>query len=234
MSAASRVAAACGLVGALAASHVSAQGSRVDAGHAIYARECGSCHGEAGTGYGPSSWVLRRRPADLTELARADRPFPRDVVRSTVIGRIRRVPASGVHDMPMWPRMLDATVATAEGAVTRIEALLDYLESLQREPYGSPPASLTPAALVSAGEPLYRLHCAGCHPSRAPDLTRLAAREGGELDLRVLYESIAHAHREPSEMPAWEDAFDHQGWPVAITQSNLTAIVRYVQSIQRR
>lgn len=219
----------------------------VDIGHAVYLRECASCHGEAATGHGPKARLLRDEPPDLTVLSNRTRKFDYESVRVRIRGRIRLVPSHGASQMPYWRGSLEASVPTSGGPVTEMAALLAYLESVQREPYGPFPG-ISVEMLARAGAPLFALRCAGCHgpggrkpaPSgyvlgvMPPDLTTIASRSGGTLDIRRLYESIAVSHGEGSAMPAWENAWRRAGWPAPLTTKNLEAIARYVESLQQR
>lgn len=235
------------LLAAIPAAPSAAQTAVADIGHEVYLRECASCHGEAATGYGPMSRLLRHEPPDLTVLSNRTTPFDRESVRIGITGRIRLEPSHGASKMPYWRGSLQTRVPAGGGMVAEMEALLAYLESIQREPYGPFPG-ISAEMLARAGAPLFARHCAPCHgaggrgaaPSgyvvgiRPPDLTTIAARNGGRLDLRRLYESIAVSHGEGSAMPAWESAQRRAGWPAPLTTKNLEAIVRYVESLQQR
>lgn len=220
------------------------QGEVVEAGREVYLRTCASCHGAAATGYGPAATTLRQRPADLTGLSDRTRPFRRDSVRAVITGSMRLKPTQGNDEMPHWRGSLDGPAVG--GRVTELDALLAYLETIQREPYGVNPG-VSVDARSRAGAPLFATYCAGCHgpdgrgvsapgsapPSPPPDLTTLASRHGGKLDVGLLYEWIARGRHEGG-MPAWDSAFRRAGWPAVVTTANIQALARYVESIQRR
>lgn len=109
---------------------------------------------------------------------------------------------------------------------------------------------------ATGGEVLYMRYCASCHGVTGhgdgpvarelrkppPDLTRLAARNGGKFDERSLVAVIdgrrsiaAHGGR---AMPVWGDVFDTElaGAPHAQRQSLLrsTVLVDWLRSIQER
>ncbi len=109
---------------------------------------------------------------------------------------------------------------------------------------------------ATGGEVLYLRYCASCHGAtghgdgpvaadlrkRPPDLTRLAARNGGKFDERDLVAVIdgrravaAHGDR---IMPVWGEVFDAelQGAPHAQRQNLLrsTVLVDWLRSIQER
>lgn len=210
------------------------------AGRDVYLAKCASCHGEAATGYGPAAARLQQRPIDLTILSTRTQPFDRDRLRAAITGRIRRVPAHGTIEMPYWRTALDAPIPAASGA-TELDALLEYLETIQRQPYGAPAAS-SAEVLARTGAPLFATHCARCHgadgrgsaaavgPPR-PDLTTMAARHGGKLEFGRLYERIAHGGGR--DMPEWDRAFQQAGWPAVLTAKNLEALARHIESIQQ-
>lgn len=240
--------AALALAGSIATAAAASQGEAVAAGREVYLRKCASCHGEAATGYGPESRDLRQRPTDLTVLSDRTRRFDRESVRAGITGRIRLDSPFGTGGMPHWRGSLDAAVPTANGVLTELDALLAFLETIQREPYGPFPGIST-EALASAGAPLFASHCAACHgpkgrglPASAatpgpspPDLTTIASRNGGTIDIRSLYELIARrAHSGGGAMPAWDQVLRKAGWPAPLVTKNLEAIARYVESIQQR
>lgn len=222
-----------------------AQGTVVDAGHAVYQQACASCHGEAANGYGPAAHVLKQRPTDLTRYSSRTRPFPTDVIRNTITGRIRLEPSHGSSDMPMWRTSLSDPSPEVPG-VTRMDALLAYLEAMQLRPYGvykGPSA----AELAESGSGLYRLHCAPCHGQDGrgampgsyvvgpvtPDLTTLASRLRG-FDLRIVKERMARGSGGHGVMPDVDGMLLREGWHPTIVSWQIDRIARYVQSIQRR
>ena len=104
-------------------------------GAVLYRIHCASCHGTEAKGDGPVAPALRKKPADLTALARREGgKFPADAVRSFIDGRTE-LDAHGAREMPVWglsfaERGLDST---REGEIqAEIRALARYIESLQR------------------------------------------------------------------------------------------------------
>jgi mono/diheme cytochrome c family protein len=96
---------------------------------------CASCHGERGKGDGPIARSLKKRPADLTQLAkRSGGTFPRDMVFRTIDGR-KPVAGHGGPDMPIWGEALAKSSRSADDAAVkaRIEALVAYLETIQEK-----------------------------------------------------------------------------------------------------
>ena len=104
-------------------------------GAKLFATHCASCHGTEATGNGPVAPALRHRPADLTQIARANGgTFPTARVHRIIAGR--DIESHGDREMPVWG---DAFMAARDGrprdgADTRIAAIVRYLESIQQRP----------------------------------------------------------------------------------------------------
>lgn len=108
----------------------------VDAGRDDYLRYCASCHGIDADGNGPMKDVLRAAPPDLTRIAeRNGGSFPAARIASVIDGRFA-VPAHGTGTMPVWGRVLGRPLAegvtTEEVARGQIDALVAYLQTIQR------------------------------------------------------------------------------------------------------
>ena len=101
-----------------------------------FSDNCAACHGAGGTGDGPATAGLARKPADLTGIsARNGGDFPMAQVMSTINGYFR--PDSS--EMPHFGDVLDSAtvlVDTGDGIATpapeRLVALANYLRSIQR------------------------------------------------------------------------------------------------------
>jgi mono/diheme cytochrome c family protein len=104
-------------------------------GSAIYRTYCAVCHGLEAKGDGPLAKNLRLAPPDLTTLARRN-AGKFDAVRAyRMIDGRDPVKGHGPSDMPIWG---DAFKRSSEGysekaVKERIDALVDYLKSLQRK-----------------------------------------------------------------------------------------------------
>jgi mono/diheme cytochrome c family protein len=113
----------------------SATDPTVARGAVLYRIHCASCHGAEAKGDGPVASALRKKPDDLTGLARREAgKFPDERVRSFIDGRTE-LDAHGAREMPVWglsfaERGLDATRESEIQA--EIRALARYIESLQR------------------------------------------------------------------------------------------------------
>jgi mono/diheme cytochrome c family protein len=99
-------------------------------GSEMYKTWCASCHGGKGRGDGPAAAALKRRPADLTQLAKKNgAKFPTERVRDSIRGA-EKVSAHGSTEMPVWGDFFRSF--GDEGAATyRIVTLANYVESLQ-------------------------------------------------------------------------------------------------------
>jgi nucleotide-binding universal stress UspA family protein/mono/diheme cytochrome c family protein len=105
-------------------------------GAAVFQTYCASCHGTSARGDGPLASSMRRKPANLTEIAKRNGgEFPSDLVFRTIDGR-QPVRGHGGPDMPVWG---DAFTRSREaGDADRVKAvissLVQYLESIQLRP----------------------------------------------------------------------------------------------------
>jgi mono/diheme cytochrome c family protein len=100
-------------------------------GPADYRAYCASCHGATAKGDGVIANSLRKRPADLTQLAkRNEGVFPGDRVGKTIEGT---TDAHGKSDMPVWAEVFGKAQesSTPEGVKARITAIVKYIETLQ-------------------------------------------------------------------------------------------------------
>ncbi|MBA4131271.1 MAG: hypothetical protein C0519_07580 [Hyphomicrobium sp.] len=104
-----------------------------------YEIACMSCHGLDGKGDGPKAGTLSVMPADLTRIAqRNGGTFPRNAIYDMIDGR-GVIPAHGRRDMPIWGDRYrntgdpgEAASAVDERARALMQALVDYLESIQQ------------------------------------------------------------------------------------------------------
>jgi mono/diheme cytochrome c family protein len=92
---------------------------------------CKACHGPAGKGDGTLAGSLRRRPADLTALAKKnDGVYPAEAVFKVVEKGHEKT------DMPAWADVFaKAQESSGPGdASARIRELVKYLGTLQQKP----------------------------------------------------------------------------------------------------
>ena len=101
---------------------------------------CMPCHGIEGRGDGSLANSLKRRPADLTQIAKSNGGiFPSKKVAEIIDGRAS-VAAHGARDMPVWGDRYRVVTEAGEGAAeveqrarAQINALVDYLETIQEK-----------------------------------------------------------------------------------------------------
>jgi len=102
-------------------------------GEQLFRTHCATCHGEHARGNGPLADQLRTPPPDLTTFtARNGGVFPSERVYRIIDGR--GVPSHGDRDMPIWGDAFKASRDgfTAESVKERIDALVRYLEAIQK------------------------------------------------------------------------------------------------------
>lgn len=187
--------------------------------------------------------ALRKRPADLTLLARrAGGSFPGDRVNGYITGSARAMPSHGTGDMPVWGPIFLAFENDLR-VRARINNLVAYIESLQLPSTGP----------EDPGRKLFVAHCANCHgrnghgdgpvadrlARRPPDLTTFTARNGGVFPGERLHQIIdgrgvpGHVDR---DMPVWGEVFRVAAGPsdLATVRARIDALVRYLEAIQLR
>lgn len=99
-------------------------------GRTLYLAHCASCHGASGRGDGPVADSLRRRPSDLTQMAKQNGgAFPSAKASRIIDGR--DVGAHGTVEMPVWGSVFKRTEGTEASAAARIAAIVRHLDSLQ-------------------------------------------------------------------------------------------------------
>jgi nucleotide-binding universal stress UspA family protein len=105
-------------------------------GGALFGTYCASCHGATARGDGPLAANMRRKPANLTEIAKRNGgEFPADLVFRTIDGR-QRVRGHGGPDMPEWAEAFgkSSEVGDDDRVKRVIQSLVDYLGSIQVRP----------------------------------------------------------------------------------------------------
>jgi mono/diheme cytochrome c family protein len=110
-------------------------GNHAAIGSYLYKTYCATCHGTSARGDGPLAESMRRRPSNLTEIAKRNKgTFDRAMVFNVIDGR-SKVPGHGGPDMPVWGDAFMRTSETSDEASVkhRINALVDYLETLQAQ-----------------------------------------------------------------------------------------------------
>lgn len=107
----------------------------VSNGQLEFLESCSPCHGVGAVGGGVEAAGLQERPPDLTRIAARRGTFDRDEIRGWIDGR-RRAVAHGPTEMPIWgirmPYESDLGPDSDDLAAARIDAIVTYLESVQR------------------------------------------------------------------------------------------------------
>ena len=99
-------------------------------GHEMFTHYCAVCHGNDAKGTGPAADALKKKPADLTQIARkAGGTFP-EVHVTRIIQGDDLVGAHGTRDMPIWGELF-RSLRSKEESQLRINALMKYIESVQ-------------------------------------------------------------------------------------------------------
>jgi mono/diheme cytochrome c family protein len=100
-------------------------------GPGIYKAYCGACHGADGKGDGPAAEALKRKPTDLTAIAKNNKGmFPRATIEQ-VLQTGGKWKAHGSREMPTWGPIFLAVDANDKIAYAQIHNLVTYLESIQ-------------------------------------------------------------------------------------------------------
>jgi mono/diheme cytochrome c family protein len=99
-----------------------------------YMEYCASCHGPMGRGDGPVAAELKKRPADLTQLAKNNNgQFPYTRVRAIIDGRGQALGIHGPAEMPVWGERFGRESETDMQVRGKILSIVDYLVSIQEK-----------------------------------------------------------------------------------------------------
>lgn len=105
-------------------------------GRNLYLGYCASCHGTEGKGDGPVAPAMAFQMQDLRTLEARKGGFPRDWLEDVIDGRTLRA-AHGTSDMPVWGWKFMLEEDSEANVQARIDALVDYLETIQISDAGS-------------------------------------------------------------------------------------------------
>ena len=95
---------------------------------------CASCHGPMGRGDGPVAGDLKKRPADLTLLAKNNNgQFPYTRVRAVIDGRGQALGIHGPAEMPVWGQRFSQEGNNDPQVRGKILSIVDYLVSIQEK-----------------------------------------------------------------------------------------------------
>jgi mono/diheme cytochrome c family protein len=121
------------LAGSLAPALRAQETADLGSGRTLFNTYCASCHGTSGTGTGPLAPAMRSQPPDITGMALANGGvFPAERMRRIIDGR--DVEAHGNREMPVWGDAFKSIPGghSEEAVRARLQAILEYLESIQR------------------------------------------------------------------------------------------------------
>jgi len=129
-------------LGAISTAAVSAQTKQIKVENAkpastfkgddLYRQFCAVCHGPDGKGNGPAASALKARATDLTQLSRQNSgKFPVLHVKNILTG-VDAVAAHGNIEMPTWGDTFKSISANETFGGMRIDALVEYLQKIQR------------------------------------------------------------------------------------------------------
>lgn len=111
---------------------------KITSGALEYRGRCAPCHGLNGQGDGPVGAVLKKKPADLTQITKGHAgKFPEDWVRSYIDGT-DMIPAHGTSDMPIWGNEFlrgspGLSKRMQHEVDIRIKLLVEYIKSIQEK-----------------------------------------------------------------------------------------------------
>jgi mono/diheme cytochrome c family protein len=122
----------CAALGAQTVKKVPIESTPAGDGKTMFRTYCATCHGIGGKGDGPAADALKKRPADLTQLARKNNgTFPELHVMNYITGA-DVIAAHGSRDMPIWGDLFKALSPNDQGvAKLRVDVLMEYVKSLQ-------------------------------------------------------------------------------------------------------
>lgn len=229
---------------------------RSTAGPSLFRAYCASCHGSDAKGHGPAAEALRKKPPDLTMLAKNNAgQFPERRIRAVIMGE-DAIASHGGREMPIWGPIFHQVEADVDKGNVRLDNLTTYLESIQSA--GLPPSREKGFHKSSATSPrisgaaVYKQRCSVCHgndlkgngpappPFRTPpDLTQLARRNGGRFPgayvSRVLRSGVKIPEHGPAEMPIWGTTFrENEGLDESQNASRIAALVSYIGAFQTK
>jgi len=132
--------------------NVGVQAQNLDQGRTEFLSKCAGCHGADAKGAGPMASKLKRKPADLTALAKNNNDvFPTDAIAAIVDGRgaishrrlempiwgCRQGPPPGPRRKAYQPKpiesLLDMPCDPEEVIKKRIRAIVEYLGRIQEK-----------------------------------------------------------------------------------------------------
>lgn len=126
--------AVCGVMAAQQIKKVPIQPTFAGDGKVMFREYCSTCHGVEGKGDGPAMDATKKRPADLTQLARKNGGnFPEVHVMNFIDGS-DVLAAHGSRDMPVWGTLFRSLNPDNDAvAKVRVKVLAEYIKTLQAQ-----------------------------------------------------------------------------------------------------
>jgi len=122
----------CAALAAQEIQKVPIQPTTATSGKEMFTTYCAVCHGTGGKGDGPAAAALKKRPPDLTQLARKNNgTFPEVQVANFITGQ-DVLAAHGSRDMPIWGDLFRYLSPNDQSVIKlRIANLTDYVRAIQ-------------------------------------------------------------------------------------------------------
>lgn len=100
----------------------------------LFRAHCAACHGAGAKGDGPAASALKKKPADLTILAKNNGgKFPAERVRKFVLGDEPSMDSHGSREMPVWGPIFHQIENDRDFGNVRLQNLIKYLETIQEK-----------------------------------------------------------------------------------------------------
>ena len=96
-----------------------------------YNQYCAVCHGKDGKGGGPAAEALKKRPTDLTQIARRNNGKFNDLIVQNVINGDDVRSAHGSREMPVWGELFQSVNGDLASRRLRVYSLVKYIEQMQ-------------------------------------------------------------------------------------------------------
>lgn len=100
----------------------------------LFHAHCAACHGPEGKGDGPAAANLKKRPANLTVLAKNNGGvFPTSRVEKFISGDDLSLVAHGSREMPVWGPIFHQIEEDQDFGTVRLQNLIKFLQSIQEK-----------------------------------------------------------------------------------------------------
>jgi mono/diheme cytochrome c family protein len=100
----------------------------------LFHAHCAACHGPGGKGDGPAAANLKKRPANLTILAKQNGGvFPASRVQRFISGDDPSLLDHGSREMPVWGPIFHQIEEDQDFGAVRLQNLIKFLQSIQEK-----------------------------------------------------------------------------------------------------